>query len=144
MILGQFRRQFLKIKISIRTLLVGQKVIFDFKGSFLSFVFEFRIFWSKAKLIFGQFQAWSVHFFFKIWTLLVGQKVDYFLYCQKVFFDFKGSFLTFVFEFGIFWSKAKLIFGQFRAILLQGPSKSGRSLWVKKWISTEVLKKVFF
>ncbi len=54
---------------------------------------------------------------------------------QKVFFDFKGSFLNFVFEFGIFWSKAKLIFGQFRAILLLGPSKSGRSLWVKKWIS---------
>ena len=71
----------------------------------------------------------------KIWTLLVGQKVDYFLYCQKVFFDFKGSFLTFVFEFGIFWSKAKLIFGQFRAILLLGPSKSGHSLWVKKWIT---------
>ena len=54
---------------------------------------------------------------------------------QKVIFDFKGSFLTFVFEFGIFWSKAKLIFGQFRAILLLGPSKSGHSLWVKKWIS---------
>ena len=52
-----------------------------------------------------------------------------------MFFDFKGSFLSFVFEFGIFWSKAKLIFGQFRAILLLGPSKSGRSLWVKKWIS---------
>ena len=32
-------------------------------------------------------------------------------------------------------SKAKLIFGQFQAILLLGPSKSGRSLWVKKWIS---------
>ena len=54
---------------------------------------------------------------------------------QKVFFDFKGSFLSFVFEFGIFWLKAKLKFGQFRAILLLGPSKSGRSLWVKKWIS---------
>ena len=54
---------------------------------------------------------------------------------KSVFFDFKGSFLSFVFEFGIFWSKAKLIFGQFRAILLLGPSKSGRSLWVKKWIS---------
>ena len=38
-------------------------------------------------------------------------------------------------EFGIFRSKAKLKFGQFRAILLLGPSKSGRSLWVKKWIS---------
>ena len=43
--------------------------------------------------------------------------------------------MSFVFEFGIFWSKAKLKFGQFRAILLLGPSKSGRSLWVKKWIS---------
>merc|ERR1712030_240221 len=59
--------------------------------------------------------------YFKIWTLLVGQKVDYFLYCQKVFFDFKGSFLTFIFDFLIFWSKAKLIFGQFWAILLLGP-----------------------
>ena len=68
--------------------------------------------------------------FLKIWMLLVGQKVDYFLYCQKVFFDFKGSFLSFV-----FWSKAKMIFGQFRAVLLLGPSKSGCSLWVKKWIS---------
>ena len=54
---------------------------------------------------------------------------------EKVFFEFKGSFLSFVFEFGIFRSKAKLKFGQFRAILLLGPSKSGRSLWVKKWIS---------
>ena len=49
--------------------------------------------------------------------------------------DFKGSFLSFVFEFGIFRSKAKLIFGQFRAILLLGPSKSGHSLWVNKWIT---------
>ena len=30
---------------------------------------------------------------------------------------------------------SKLIFGQFWAILLLGPSKSGRSLWVKKWIT---------
>ena len=67
--------------------------------------------------------------------LLVGQKVDYFLYCQKVFFVFKGSFLSFVFEYGIFQSKAKMIFGQFQAILLLGPSKSERSLWVKKWIT---------
>ena len=43
--------------------------------------------------------------------------------------------MTSVFEFGFFWSRAKLIVGQFRAILLLGPSKSGRSLWVKKWIS---------
>ena len=123
---------------------MGQKVIFDFKGSFLSFVFEFRIFWSKAKLIFGQFQAWSVHFFFKSGRSLLVKKWITFFTVKKCFFYFKGSFFSFVFEFGIFWSKAKLIFGQFRAILLLGPSKSGRSLWVKKWISTEVLKNVFF
>ena len=28
-----------------------------------------------------------------------------------------------------------MIFEQFQAILLLGPSKSGRSLWVKKWIT---------
>ena len=54
---------------------------------------------------------------------------------QKVFFDFQGYFLSFVFEFGIFQSKAKMIFGQFWAILLLSPSKSGHSLWVKKWIT---------
>ena len=54
---------------------------------------------------------------------------------EKVFFEFKGSFLSFIFEFGIFRSKAKMIFGQFQAILLLGPSKSGHSLWVKKWIT---------
>ncbi len=43
--------------------------------------------------------------------------------------------MSFVFEFGIFWSKTKMIFGQFWAIFLLGPSKSGRSLWVKKWIT---------
>ena len=61
-----------------------------------------------------------------IQTLLVG---------QRVFFDFKGSFLSFIFEFGIFRSKAKMIFGQFWTILLLAPSKSGHSLWVKKWIT---------
>merc|ERR1712082_107675 len=131
-------------------LLVGQKVdyflycqksvFFTLRGNFLVWNFSVK---SKIYLwtISGNFAFGPI----KIWTLLVGQKVDYFLYCQKrVFFYFKGSFLTFVFEFGIFWSKAKLIFGQFQAILLLGPSKSGRSLWVKKWISTEVLKNVFF
>ncbi len=58
---------------------MGRKVIFDFKGSFLSFVFKFRIFWSKAKLIFGQFQAWSVHFFFKSGrSLLVKKWISFF------------------------------------------------------------------
>ena len=52
-----------------------------------------------------------------------------------MFFDFKGSFLSLIFEFGIFRSKANMIFGQFQAIWLLGPSKSGRSLWVKKWIT---------
>ena len=37
-----------------------------------------------------------------------------------------------------------MIFGQFWAILLLGPSKSGRSLWVKKWITFFTVKKVFF
>ena len=30
-----------------------------------------------------------------------------------------------------------MIFEQFRTILLLGPSKSGCSLWVKKWITTD-------
>ena len=33
--------------------------------------------------------------------------------------------MSFVFEFGIFWSKAKMIFGQSQAILLLGPSTTG-------------------
>ena len=59
------------------------------------------------------------------------------LVSKNVFFYFKGSFFSFIFDFEIFWSKAKLIFGQFRAILLLGPSKSGHSLWVKKWITMD-------
>ena len=114
------------------------------RGNFLSFDFEFGIFRSKAKMIFGQFRAILLLGPSKSGRSLWVKKWITFFTVKKVFFDFKGSFLSFVFEFGIFWSKAKLIFGQFRAILLLGPSKSGCSLWVKKWISTELLKNGFF
>ena len=70
----------------------------------MSFVFEFWNFWSKAKMIFGQFRA----------ILLMGpSKSGHSLWVKKCFFYFNGSFLSFVFEFWNFRSKAKIIFGQF-------------------------------
>ena len=122
---------------------MGEKVFFEFKGSFLSFVFEFGIFRSKAKLIFGQFRAILLLGPSKSGRSLLVKKWITFFTVKKCFFDFKGSFFSLVFEFEIFWSKTKMIFEQFLAILLLGPSKSGHSLWVKKWIIMELLKNVF-
>merc|ERR1712030_56098 len=126
------------------TFFTVKKCFFDFKGSFLSFVFEFGIFWSKAKMIFGQFGAILLLGPSKFGHSLWVKKWITFFTVKKCFFYFKGSFLSFVLKFEIFRSKQKMIFGQFRAILLLGPSKSGRSLWVKKWITTELLKKRVF
>ncbi len=71
---------------------MDQKEFFDFKGSLFSFVFLVLKISVKSKTdlwtISGNFAFGPI----KIWMLLVGQKVDYFLYCEKVFFDFKGSF----------------------------------------------------
>merc|ERR1712112_387115 len=99
------------------TLLVGQEVIFDFKGSFLSFVFLFGIFQSKAKIIFGQFRPILLLGPSKSGRSLWVKKWITFFTVKKVFFYFKGSFFSFIFEFGIFRSRAKMFFGQLRAIL---------------------------